>query len=115
MDKLSKLILKTYAARTTLTISQLSAVLRQNQDTLFEVVNLLRERGYIRVLSGYEGNRYSSKVSPIPDSVPLEITFQGKVALEEEQTLSKEKRNAWIRYWITTAIAVAAFIKSFFF
>lgn len=28
---------------------------------------------------------------------------------------TKEKRTEWLRYTITTAIAVAAFIKSFFF
>lgn len=45
----------------------------------------------------------------------VEITPLGEDALELDQKSKHEKRVEWIRYIVTTIIALAAFIKSFFF
>lgn len=55
----------------------------------------------------------------IADGSVLWIEPQGKAYLsdchEQNVITTREKRNEWIRYGITTAIAIAALIKSFFF
>ena len=43
------------------------------------------------------------------------ISDAGLFALEKSSRADKRERVENLRYWITTAIAVAAFIKSFFF
>lgn len=43
------------------------------------------------------------------------ISDAGLFALEESSHAKNRERVENLRYWITTAIAVAAFIKSFFF
>lgn len=43
------------------------------------------------------------------------ITAIGRVAFEEARDSRKNKKHEWIRYGITTLIALAAFVKSFFF
>lgn len=115
MDKTSLEILKIYATRAWLDISQLSAILNRDPDQLFEVVSFLRKQDYLRVEPNHALLEDIKSGDPISSRDPLEITFKGKAALESEQKISKEKRNEWIRYWITTVIALAAFVKSFFF
>ena len=115
MDIMSLEILKLFSTRAWLDVSQLSAVLDKDPDQLFEVVCFLRKQGYLRVESNHAMLEDIKSEDPISSRDPLEITFQGKAALESEHKISKEKRNEWIRYWITTVIALAAFIKSFFF
>ena len=115
MDRLSRKILEEYAQRKTMDLNQLSAVLKIDWDVLFEPVCHLKESGFIRVEQNYAGIQKIKPTDPIYASTPLEIGYPGLVALEEAQTLTREKRNELIRYIITTAIAVAAFLKSFFF
>ena len=43
------------------------------------------------------------------------ISDKARAVLQEGDRISREKAAEWIRYIITTAIALAAFIKSFFF
>ena len=115
MDKTSLEILKLFSTRAWLDVSQLSAILNRDPDQLFEVVSFLRKQDYLRVESNHAFLEDIKSEDPISSRDPLEITFKGKAALESENKVSKEKRNEWIRYWITTAIALAAFVKSFFF
>ncbi|GAC42779.1 hypothetical protein [Paenibacillus popilliae] len=84
-------------------------------DTFAEPVGYLRKKGYLRIESNHAAFKKLTKDSPVSPDTPLEITFEGKIVLESEHKLSKAKRNEWIRYIITTTIATAAFIKSFFF
>lgn len=115
MDKTSISLLKVYLERTTLTLHQLAAILNQDYLSLAEPINYLRKKGFLRVEQNYATmNTYTADGLISPDT-PLEITVEGKIALEGKQKLSKTKRIESIRHWITTAIAVAAFIKSFFF
>lgn len=43
------------------------------------------------------------------------ITTLGRITFEDAQDNRKSKKYEWIRYIITTIIALAAFVKSFFF
>ena len=47
--------------------------------------------------------------------VPFRITFKGRAALEAEQKSRLSFKQNEFRAWVTLAIALAAFIKSFFF
>ena len=63
-------------------------------------INALLGTGYIEVASG----QYYYKPTP-----------KGYMAIDEFESEKRLSRKADIKYWITTAIALAAFIKSFFF
>jgi len=45
----------------------------------------------------------------------IDLTDTGRCYFERQHDLSRKEKIEWIRYAITTAIALAAFIKSFFF
>ena len=53
-------------------------------------------------------------VSDVP-STTITILEAGRARLDELDRHSKETRSNWIRWAITTIIALAAFIKSFWF
>lgn len=112
LDKISKAILEAYAHRKNLSISQLSAIANASPFDFLEPISVLREKKYLRIESNHATTKEMNADAPISFDTPLEITFQGRAALEEDNRLSKEKRNAWIRYIITTAIAVVALIVS---
>lgn len=64
MDKLSLLVLKTYATRTSLDISQLLAVLDCHSNDIFEAIMLLRKQGYLRVQSNHASLRNIKMMIP---------------------------------------------------
>lgn len=115
MDKLSKMILDEYAQRESITLNQLSAILKLDWDFLAEPVSNLKASGFLRAEQAYTELNSLSNDAPPSISTPLSITYLGVSALEEAKETAREKRNELIRYIITTAIAVAAFLKSFFF
>lgn len=115
MDKTSKKILEEYSIRPSMSLLQLSAVLNTNFRTLAVPVNYLQEKGFLQIEPNHAMTRNMKQSDSITMNTPLEISYLGRIALEEDQKLSREKRNELIRYIITTAIAVAAFLKSFFF
>lgn len=53
-------------------------------------------------------------VSDVP-STTITILEAGRARLDDLDRYSKETRSNWIRWAITTIIALAAFIKSFWF
>lgn len=113
MDSTSLQILKIYQSRQSLTTQQLAIVMNADPYFLSEPVLLLLKQNYLRPEPNYVAS-HTVVAAPSLDT-PLEITFLGKAAIENEKRLSKKERNDLIRYSITTAIAVASFIKSFFF
>ena len=66
--------------------------------------NLLKQMTKSRLIS----------VSDVP-STTITILEAGRARLDELDRHSKETRSNWIRWAITTIIALAAFIKSFWF
>ncbi len=68
-----------------------------------QLADTLEAMGYIELTRYYN------------DPSAINLTNSGKCYFETKADRLDEKRVEWIRYIITTAIAVAAFIKSFFF
>lgn len=115
MDTFSLNLLKIYRAHSHLTLGQLRSIIKEDEFLLSEPVSLLKKEGYLRVEHNY--SIFEGVKDDDPDSLycPLELTFRGRAVLDEECKISRKERTAWIRYAITTTIAVAGFIKSFFF
>ncbi len=67
------------------------------------LVEILQSMGYITCKKDIHGNK------------EISLTDVGKHYFETNMDLTHEKRVEWIRYIITTGIAVSAFVKSFFF
>lgn len=65
----------------------------------YTTVQLLRNRGYVIYQGALNMACYS-------------ITDEGRIALQDHYTEQKHRRTESIRYWITTAIAIAALIIS---
>lgn len=69
-----------------------------------QTVDVLEAMGYVTYFDLFQrGSKF------------IELTDEGKCYFERKADRSREKRIEWIRYIITTLIALAAFIKSFFF
>ena len=92
-------------------LSQLSAVLNADCISLADPVNLLKEKGWLEACSPSNLN----PADPITMHIQLRISYQGKIALEEERSANANRFWGEFRAWVTLAISVAAFIKSFFF
>lgn len=59
---------------------------------------------------------YITFQSPFPNYVKeIRLTDAGKCYFEKKADLTRKNIVEWVRYSITTAIAIAAFVKSFFF
>ena len=111
MDDTSYKLLKLYSKRDHITLADLSAIYNTDWDYWGAPVDYLIKNGYLQINPTYvilHGGDFTSKA-------PIEITFHGKVHLEQEC------KNRWtfkfneFRAWVTLIIAIAAFVKSFFF
>ncbi len=111
MDTISKILLELFNLKGSLTIHQLTALVDIPFDTLVHYVSYLRNKNYIKIDSNHASDDLENNAS-LHITTPLVITVNGKIALEEVKRLSKERRNDFIRYIITTAIAVIALIIS---
>lgn len=115
MDSKSLKLLRIYNSRASLTIEQLSAVVNESPFDILEYVARLCEKKLLRVELDYAERHGIATYSQITIDTPLQITVDGKEAIEDTDKMIKLRRNEMIRYVITTGIAIAAFIKSFFF
>lgn len=114
LDDASSAILRLYAERTKLTLIELAAIANASPMSFVDPINALRDEGYLRIEYNHLVGRKAATGSAdgISFDDPLEITFKGRTALEQQDKLTKEKRNERIRYIITTSIAVVALIVS---
>lgn len=115
MDSKSLKLLRIYNSRTSLTIEQLSAVVNESPFDILEYVARLCEKGLLRVELNYATHHGIVAYRQITVDTPLQITVDGKESVEDADKMIKLRRNDMIRYIITTGIAIAAFIRSFFF
>lgn len=80
-----------------------------------EVISRLSNRGLIEFTCsdkfGYD--HIEGILGVMPNSISL--SDAGQQYLNRTTSLTKKERIEWVRYLVTTAIALAAFIKSFFF
>lgn len=113
IDKTSLNLLKIYNSRYSLSCNQLGAILDASPGEVAKYVIGLRDKGFLCIAPNYANPL--DKDSHLGINTPLQITLDGKAELDMAEKLSHEKKVESIRYWITTGIAVAAFIKSFFF
>ena len=67
----------------------------------YHVIDVLKSMGYIDFKKDITGERYS-----------IDLTDKGRHYFETNMDISHEKRIEWIRYIITTAIAIAAWITA---
>jgi predicted transcriptional regulator len=109
MDKQSYKLLKLYAKRSGLSLSQLSAVTNRKIGTFLQTIDSLKQSGYLEIEKQYALRHETEK---LPPEAPLVITDAGKQALKAEK---KARRYfAWneTRGWLTLAIAAAALVLS---
>lgn len=115
MDRLSKRILEEFSQRKCINLSQLGAILNMDCFSLAEPINDLRENGFLKIEGNYAALHDLNQNSPLTMDLPLVIAFQGRAALEEEKSYRQNLFWTEFRAWVTLAIAVVAFVKSFFF
>ena len=115
MDDYSLAILKLFSARHSLSLVQLSAVLNHTPLECAEPVAYLRKQGFLRIESNHALSHDLAVDDALHMDTPIEITFEGRAALEAEIKSRRHLTFNEIRAWITLGIAIAAFIKSFFF
>lgn len=114
MDDYSLSVLKLYKSRSSLTLSQLSAILNRSWFDVADPTLYLKREGYLRIEPNHAALHSMNADDPIDPDTPLVISFEGKAALEAELKARKHASFNDIRAWVTLAIAILAFIKSFF-
>lgn len=111
MDNTSFNLLKLYSKRDTLSLCDLAAIYNSSVLEFTTPVRYLMDQGFVRIEANYaaiHGEDYTMHV-------PIQITYEGQIALEAEQRQRHTFKFAELRAWLTLAIALAAFIKGFFF
>ena len=93
-----------------LTIQQIGLLLDRSEFDVCGPVSYLHKSGYLRVYDGYV-----SDDGTIAVDTRLTMTYEGKHAIKEFQRNTKSHFWVEFRAWATLLIALAAFIKSFFF
>lgn len=113
MDKSTLELLELFNTHSSLSLTQLSAILNIDYFDISNPVHYLMDQKYIQknnaaLLEKLEGNILSP-------STTLEITYAGRIAIHECKKENRRYKYVELRAWITLLIAVLAFIKSFFF
>lgn len=111
MDNTSFKLLKLYASRSHLSLSDLSAIYNSDAEDYVFPIKFLMDEEYLEMEPNYtmlHGTDFTVRV-------PFRVTFKGRAALEEEQKFRISSKHNEFRAWLTLAIALAAFLKSFFF
>lgn len=111
MTKKSEEILRLYASYDSLSLTDLCKLFKVPLTSVSSNLRWLFQRGYIEPA---DPNR------PLVNgmytvSAPLRITEFGRDTLESKRERRRSYMMNEIRAWITLAIAVAAFVKSFFY
>lgn len=110
MDDYSLSVLKLYRSRSSLTLSQLSAVLNRSWLDVSDPVIYLKQEGYLKVEPNYAVLHDIKADDPIGLDTPLVISFEGKGALEAEKKARKHYSFNEFRAWITLSIALAGLV-----
>ncbi len=89
----------------TLILSQLKVLTHFSDDDILTRLVFLWKNEYLRVAK-------AEQPTHLPMDGKFQITAKGKIYLEGVSKKKKSQRLEWIRYGITTLIAVAALINS---
>ena len=106
MDKYTLFILELIDDREHVSVSDLDFVLNLPMNASADPLEWLLEKGYIQYVYG------TSDMSP---EAMFSTTYEGKVYLRNRKASDTRDARKEFRAWMTLAIALAAFIKSFFF
>lgn len=112
MDAVSLKILSVYSSRQRLTLIELGAIMNASPVDLGQYVLRLKKKSYLCVDPDYEVFALTSEDGAINPNTPLQITIDGKEALEDHERMEQKRTQDSVRYGITTAIAVAALFIS---
>ena len=114
MDRISYELLSELKKYKSLSLSEMCKFFDLPIENMAELISHLRKNGYVKI-SDYDVAHYELKLEdPIPFGAQREITMDAIIAIDEYQSSMKANRWKEFRAWITLAIAIAAFIKSFF-
>lgn len=111
MDNLTLEYLKVFKKRNSLSLIQLAAILDVGPLDIAESINYMRDLNYLRI----SHNHSILNGDDLTLDAPLEITHYGKVSFENELKSRKSHKLNQLFNFGTLLIALAAFIKSFFF
>jgi len=111
MNKEAERYLKLFLKRDKLSMAQVALILNTDLESCSKPIAWLHEQGFLDIDYMYSTQHGDS----LTVETPLGISFDGSVALEEHWSQIKYRKYNEIRAWITFAIAVASFIKAFFF
>ena len=110
MHKLTHKILTLFQKRDILNLQQLAAILNMDELNIVENVLWLKKEEYIRCIE-------FDKEDLNPDSIGMldqyQITLKGKAYLSECHRNKLNKFWSEFRAWMTLAISLAAFIRTF--
>lgn len=104
-------LLTLYSQRVTISLIELGAIYNKDPINFTSPIAYLRKEGYLEILPSHvslHGDNFTL-------DAPFRITYKGRTALEAELKSRRHLNFSEFRAWITLAIAIAAFIKSFFF
>ena len=104
-------ILELFKERRSLSVYELSVLKNTDMLKTCDPVNWLLDKQYIKI----EGNYATLHGEDLTPKTKLIITTEGELALNQEIASRKRLKFSEIRAWITAIVAVAAFVKSFFF
>lgn len=112
MDKLSVSVLDAVEQHRSLSLQQLDVLVSGGFNDVRRAVSYLRRLGYVEIESGYLMMNNLEKDCSLSPHAPLILTFEGKIALEEELARRRDFRWKEFRAWVTLAIAVISLILS---
>lgn len=111
MDDITYKILKIFKNRNSLSCIEVSAIINTDALAIAEIFRYLWKNDYIKKL-----------YSPIDESdnslgldTQFKLTYAGLVSMQHHKSNKRYKIFSEFRAWITLAIAIASFVKSFFF
>lgn len=110
MDDYSFSVLKLYRSRSSLTLSQLSAILNRSWFDVADPVLFLKREGYLKVEPNHAALHNIKPDDPIDPDTPIVISFEGKAALEAESKARKHTSFNELRAWITLSIALVGIV-----
>lgn len=105
-------ILNQYSTHNSLSLSQLSVLCNYEFEVIIQNLNYLRKQKYVRIVPNYALTHNLTGDSPIDTDTPIEITVEGKIALDVYREERRNFKFVETRAWITLAIALAALVVS---
>ncbi len=105
-------ILDQYYTYKSLNLSQLKVLCNYDFEKIMQNFNYLRNRKYVKIASNHAIIHNLTEDSPIDTTTPIEITVEGKIALNMYKENCRDSQLAKVCAWITLIIAILALAVS---